>query len=363
MQNLVKQFSDTKNGANPGLVFLENNISSKKFKEFSKLALWQLVHRKKAKKFLVENNLDSFYLGNGQGLIGAIGAIGYEFNDHTMELLSYRRRSQFGKNRRISSENVKQMHNKTFPKTFNSYDIKKKRVLITPHGPDPVFYGIRGEDSKSLFSASKVIQPSEKLDGYMLFKSNQGTSDHLQNKIDVIQLQPYSSGTITGFVSREPQILKGGHVLFSVNVDGIHVNCAIYKPTGLTNTLLNLIKGDKVKIGGGVRKASKKHSRVINVEYLKVLRLEKNFSLVNPFCHKCSKKMKSKGKKQGFECVKCGKKSNSKKLLKIPRKIKKGLYIPIISAHRHLTRPIQRMGISNKDAKFDNSIPWVCKFN
>ena len=52
-----------------------------------------------------------------------------------------------------------------------------------------------------------------------------------------------------------------------------------------------------------------------------------------------NKKMKSKGTKQGFECVKCSNRSVSKSILEIPREIQCKLYLPSISAHRHLTRP------------------------
>ena len=144
IKNLVSKYSDTKNGANPGLVFFENDIIPSEFTKFSNLALWQLINRNNAKKFVKKNNLDFYYEGNGQGLIGAISAIGYDFSDHTLELLSYRKKSKFGKERIISAESVKKMQENTFPYTFNSFDTKKSRVLITPHGPDPVFYGVRG---------------------------------------------------------------------------------------------------------------------------------------------------------------------------------------------------------------------------
>ncbi len=68
--------------------------------------------------------------------------------------------------------------------------------------------------------------------------------------------------------------------------------------------------------------------------------------------------MKSKGKNQRFQCIKCGKKSNEKIIEHIPRKIKKQMYLPVISAQRHLTRPLQRLGVSNKHIIFDNSLPW-----
>ena len=89
IKNLVEKYSDTKNGANPGLVFFQNNEIPSSFQKFSKLALWKLIGRNEAKQFVSENNIESFYLGNGQGLVGAISAVGYEFSDHTFELLSY----------------------------------------------------------------------------------------------------------------------------------------------------------------------------------------------------------------------------------------------------------------------------------
>ncbi|MGD8708664.1 MAG: DUF1743 domain-containing protein, partial [Nitrosopumilaceae archaeon] len=105
IKNFVSKYSDTKNGANPGLVFYEQATIPSKFTEFSELALWQLINRNRAKKFASKNNLEIFYKGNGQGLVGAIGAIGYSFDDHTLELLSYRKPSKFGKERKISAQN------------------------------------------------------------------------------------------------------------------------------------------------------------------------------------------------------------------------------------------------------------------
>ena len=72
--------------------------------------------------------------------------------------------------------------------------------------------------------------------------------------------------------------------------------------------------------------------------------------------------MKSKGNKQGFECVKCSNRSVSKSILEIPRKIQCKLYLPSVSAHRHLTRPRQRIKKRNKDIQFKTSIPWMHVF-
>lgn len=358
IKNLVIKYSDIKNGANPGLIFYENENIPQEFTEFSNLALWQLINRNQAKKFAIKNNLEFFYLGNGQGLVGAIGAIGYQFDDHTLELLSYRKNSKFGKERKISIESVKTMQEKTSPYTFNSFDTKKGRILITPHGSDPVFYGIRGENIDSLLIATKILKPKEKLAGYMIFKSNQGTNDHLKNEIDTNNMKPYSSGKLTGVVSSVPKIIKGGHVFFTINSSSNEISCAVYKPTGITFVAKNLIKGDKICIGGGIKKATKKYPRTLNVEFIEIISLKQSFQKTNPTCIKCKKKMKSKGRNQAYQCIKCGLKSSSLEILKIPRKIEEKLYIPKISAHRHLTRPEQRFGIINKNSKFNESSSW-----
>jgi len=362
IKNLVEKYSDIKNGANPGLVFYESKEIPEQFTRFSKLALWQLINRNRAKKFATKNNIEFFYQGNGQGLVGAIGAIGYDFQDHTLELLSYRKNSNFGKERKLSAKSVKTMQEKTLPYTFNSFDNKKERVLITPHGPDPVFYGVRGENVTSLLRATKILETDEKLAGYMIFKSNQGTGDHLKNEFNITNIKPYASGKITGIISDEPKIVKGGHVFFSIISDGYELRCAVYKPTGISFVALSLIKGDKVCIGGGIRKASKNHPRILNLEFIDVISLEKNLIKSNPICKKCDKKMKSKGKNQGYQCIRCGKKLANKVILEIPRKIKKQLYIPNVSAHRHLSRPLQRIGRINKESKFDESASWFCVY-
>ncbi|MGH1568713.1 MAG: TiaS agmantine-binding domain-containing protein [Nitrosopumilus sp.] len=362
IKKLVTKYSDIKNGANPGLVFFESDSIPSEFTKFSKLALWQLINRNKAKIFAKNNNLEIHYQGNGQGLIGAIGAIGYDFDDHTLELLSYRKKPKFGKERKISTESVKDMQEKTSPNTFNSFDTKKGRILITPHGPDPVFYGVRGENVDSLVYATKILKTNEKLDGYMIFKSNQGTGDHLKNELTFENMKPYASGKITGIVSDLPKIVKGGHVFFKIISKNHEYRCAVYKPTGMTTIASNLLKGDKVCVGGGVRKSSKNFPRIINLEFLDVISLEKNTSLSNPKCKKCNKKMKSKGVDQGFQCIKCGAKASKKITIKNTRKIKNQLYLPQVSAHRHLSRPQQRIGTINKSTKFDSSLSWFCVY-
>ena len=359
----IKKYSAIKDGANPGLVFYEQKDIPENFAKFGRMALHRLVSRNEAKKFIQDSGLETYHLGNGQGLIGAIGAIGYNFRDHTFELISYRDNANLGKKREIFKDSVEKMQQLTFPKTFNSFDESKKRILIAPHGPDPVFFGIRGEDPDVVIKGASLVKSKEKFYGYMVFRSNQGTGDHLQNELDVKDLKPFSSGYITGKISEKPQTILGGHVFFSILTNGITVKCAVYKPTKLTTIAEKLMEGDLVKIGGGVRKSSKKHKQVLNVEFLEVLDLQKHVIMVNPICMKCNKHMKSKGKNQGYRCSKCGNTNLTKVKQEIPRQIQQQFYLPTVSAHRHLTRPIQRTGKINSKIEFNNSKRWFSKTN
>lgn len=355
VKRLVEKYADTENGANPGLVFFEGTIPES-LSRFGDLALWQLIRRSDAKRLAVKNGLDYSYHGNGQGLVGAIGAIGYDFGDHTLELLSYRKQANFGKKRLVSTQSVQQMHE--IPGTFNSYDAARRQVLITPHGPDPVFYGIRGEDVGSLLRAANMLKTDEKPDGYMIFMSNQGTGDHLRNTLDPANMKPYSSGMLMGTVQARPQIAVGGHVFFSVVSSRYEVRCAVYRPTGMSSVAARLIPGDKICVGGGIRKASKNFPRVLNVELFRILNLKENLVSSNPFCTECSKSMKSKGRGQGYMCVKCGKRSSQRRVITVPRNVKEHLYLPAVSAHRHLARPVQRIERRNLESKFKESLPW-----
>ena len=362
VKKFVKQYSDVKNGANPGLVFCQDENIPDDFSKLSSDAMWKLINRNSAKKILVKHNLDFFYLGNGQGLVGATSVIGYNFEDQTYELLTYRKSSHFGKKRSLDKSKVKQMQEKTYPNTFNSFDSKKNKILLMPHGPDPVFYGVRGENSKTLISASKMIQPKEKLAGHLIFKTNQGTGDHLKNEIDVNNFLPYTSGTLQGTVDSKPIVTKGGHVFFSIVSNSITIHCAVYKPTRITDIANELIVGDIIKVGGGIRKATKTLPRILNLEFIKILKLEKKSKLVNPFCQKCKKHMKSKGKNQGFQCVRCKNISTQKIRQYISRNLKKQIYIPDVSAHRHLTKPVQRMNKKPKPEKFNPNSSWITNF-
>ena len=164
-----------------------------------------------------------------------------------------------------------------------------------------------------------------------------------EHEIKLPDAKSFTSGHIRCKVSMKPQTIQGGHTLFVVDTeDGVSFPAAVYEPTGLATVASLLAVGDVIEIGCGVRKASSKHPRTFNVEYLKVLELADVFEIRNPVCSHCSKSMKSEGKGKGFQCKRCKQReprTMQKVKIKLPRKIKPELYVPLPKAHRHLTKP------------------------
>src|SRR3712207_9405570 len=68
--------------------------------------------------------------------------------------------------------------------------------------------------------------------------------------------------------------------------------------SGLANVAARLEKGDAIEIGVGVRKGTTKHTKILNVEYLNVIRLVSVYEILNPLCKMCGKRMKSEGRSE-----------------------------------------------------------------
>lgn len=348
VRHQVESNSAVGSGANPGIAFLEGRDVPLSIKHFSRIAMFDILSRQKAQKIAQESNVKYFTFGNGQGLVGSLAAIGCLLDgDHTFEAIAYRKQENCGKPRIVDESKVVQYSNETYPKTFNNYDFDHRRVLITPHGPDPVFCGIRGEDPETVVSCLSKIGPEEKLDGYMVYRSNQGTNMHLQNELRFDAIKAYTSGFLKCTVVSDPYTMQGGHVLFTVQNSGQIMLAAVYEPTGLVKVAMQLAREDIIEIGCGVRKATSKHPKALNIEYLSVFGLAPVYDIQNPGCKKCGKRMKSEGKGKGFQCDRCKYKDSAatKNMVPRARTLKEGLYIPTPKAHRHLTKPWQRYGL------------------
>ena len=347
----IENYSELENGANPGVVFYEGNDIGKDLISFSGSAMDTILSKQLAIKIASKNNMQFSIFGKGYGIVGALAATGCLLDsDHTFETIAYRSKENIGTNRKTDDFKVKKLNEQSYPYTYNNFDIKNNRILITPRGPDPVFCGIRGEDPfmTTLFLKNLCIE--EELDGYMIFRSNQGTNLHLVKENNGINIKPYTSGRITCQVVSTPSVINGGHVIFKIKDRfGIILPVAVYKPTGLTKIASMLIIGDRIEVGYGAHLKSN-NQFTLNLEYLIIKELARVYNIRNPTCEKCSKNMKSEGKNKGYQCYICKTRiRNSGKIMtEKDRKLKSGLYIPEPIAHRHLTKPSSRYGMEKR---------------
>ncbi len=367
--HFIKNYSDLENGANPGLAFYEENNIVNDLVSLSKNAMDKVLSKQLAEKIARRNNIQYHLFGKGYGLVGALAAIGCQLNnDHTYETIAYRKKENIGTIRKIDGCKVKKLDDESFPYTFNNFDYRKNRILIAPHGPDPVFCGIRGENPIITSLFVKNLQINEELDGYMVFRSNQGTNLHLTEERRLSKILPYTSGHINCQVITKPTIINGGHIIFYVKDDLNDIlPVAVYEPTQLTKVAVLLEIDDKIEIGYGAHIKSN-NLKTLNLEYLVIKELKEIFYYKNPLCEKCGKTTKSEGKNKGFQCTSCKikKRNESKTAIKKNRELICGLYIPDPIAHRHLTKPFFRY---KKERKYDEkhisyllkNIRWITK--
>ena len=359
-ESYVRKFA-TSPRANSGLVMYEGEKVPDGISSFSRRALYSVLGLKEVRALIETHDLSFLGLRSQQGLVGALAGVGNTLSgDHTYELIAYRK--ELNLPREIERSKIVEMNKATYPRTFSNLDSEYGRIMIAPHGPDPVLCGIRGESARDVLDAFKMIQPLENLSGWMIVRSNQGTGEHLNETIELERPKAYVSGRTKAVVTTRPRIEIGGHVFFAVrNRDG-EIECACYEPTAeFRKYAMELIPGDEIEVGGGVRKSTSKHPKVLNLEYFTVLRLAEKLKLTNPKCPKCRSGMKSEGRGQGFACEKCGfsNKDVQKVETKIKRKLEKRLYLPPVKAHRHLTKPLQRYSVGRKSVPVKLIEGWI----
>ncbi|MDA4128381.1 MAG: tRNA(Ile)(2)-agmatinylcytidine synthase [Thaumarchaeota archaeon] len=358
--SITARYSDVENGANTGVVMLEDLGKLPAFKRLYRVALSGLVNKTRAARLLSTNGVRSFTLGNGMGLVGASASLGFdETYDHTYEIISYRRSDNWGTRRRLSPESVSRMDSATFPHTYNNYDYEKKRPLIAPHGPDPVFAGIRGDSPESVLEAFSLLRYDEDIDGHMIYLSNQCTEAHLGSRLGW-PLKAYHAGWFQGEV-KSVTTEVGGHVFLELQRGQKRARAAVYKPTGdLYRVARRLAEGDRVMVAGGVRRPSTKHPRAINVETLIIQALVPLTVQSNPTCSVCGSGSKSEGAAKGFQCRKCGARMHAKKrMLELPRALAVGHYVSSPRANRHLTKPLIRYGMENPGKSSPLITGWI----
>jgi tRNA(Ile2)-agmatinylcytidine synthase len=335
-------------GTDPGIVFFGKQEIPEEFTVFSKRAETGIVTLKEALSIIKKFGAEAYGFNSRRGIIGALAAVGETLNcDHTYELIAYRTPQNWGTKRQVDAASIFEMDKQLAPYTFNNVDTEKRRVIITPRGPDPILFGIRGETPEVVKKAYGLVKPFEPVERWVIFRSNQGTDAHLQRVPALSLIKPYSSVIAKGVVSQNPRLVPLRHVIFAVRDDSAEVDCAAYEPTGdLRKIARELVIGDTLEVYGAARKATKSKPLTINLEKINVLSLAPKTLLENPLCPNCGKRLKSMGKNQGFRCEKCGGKFADlrKTELTTPRILKPGLYVTSSRSQRHLTKPPRRFG-------------------
>lgn len=318
---------------NPAFVILERRPPASLYWK----AVRDIVTRAEARRLLQGLGYVRAYK-NGRGIIGAGASVGWRPRDRTYEILAYRKRSSWGTQRTIDPESVRRM-DQAFPSTFNNYDYLNDKVVIAPHSPCPVLLGIRGEDPTELPAALHMVK-GEFPDRWLVFETNQGTDDHI--RWNDWSLKPSTATAVQGQVTKLPQTRSGGHVLFEVS-GRQRLTVAVYEPSKQFRDVARLLRpGDRVRLWGSVRD----EPRTLNLEKLQVLEVATVVRKVsNPRCPRCHKAMKSRGRDEGYRCMRCHARATAESaVLRFePRRVRAGLYEPPVSARRHLSKPVKRM--------------------
>jgi tRNA(Ile2)-agmatinylcytidine synthase len=339
-------------GTDPGIVFLSKKIVPKEVRNFAQKTIQSIVKMNDSLKLVRKISAEAVGYKSGRGIIGALAAVGETLEgDHTYELIAYRFPENRGTKRLVDATSVSAMDKKTVPLTFNNIDLETNRVLITPRGPDPVFFGIRGENPVIVKEAFDMVQCGEPIERWVIFRTNQGTNAHLRKINRINDIRPFHNVILRGTVVNEPKIVPRRHVIFSIKDDEATVDCAAYEPTGdLRKAAKQLMIGDKIEVSGAVRPAFETRPMTINLEKIRIIKLVLKVSSHNPKCPKCGKAMSSMGKAQGYRCEKC--RYRSKQLTKIgtaqERALKSKLYITSPHSQRHLTKPLRRYGMEKR---------------
>ncbi|MCL5876280.1 MAG: tRNA(Ile)(2)-agmatinylcytidine synthase [Candidatus Bathyarchaeota archaeon] len=335
-------------GTDPGIVLYKGAEIPAELTDFSKKAQTTIVTLKEAMALIRKVGAEALGYNTCRGIIGALAAIGETLqSDYTYELIAYRTPENLGTKRRVDEESIFEMDKQTQPFTFNNVDWEKKRVIITPRGPDPIFFGIRGETPQIVKQAFQLVKTLEPVERWVIFRSNQGTDAHLKPVEKLNQLEPYCSVIAKGTVFQNPRIVPVRHVIFPIKDETAQVDCAAYEPTGdLRKIARELLVDDEIEAYGAVHKATLSKPVTVNLEKIRILELAQQSKTQNPLCPNCQKRLKSMGRNQGFRCEKCGGKYPDLKKAEtpLPRMLKRGLYVTSTRSQRHLTKPLRRYG-------------------
>jgi tRNA(Ile2)-agmatinylcytidine synthase len=271
--------------------------------------------------------------GSDRGLIGAAAAVAWRGGHPTWELIAYRTAERWGRPREVDRSSV---HRATVahPGLFLCEDARTRRLLIAPHTPCPILFGLRGTAPDVPLAARRAVR-SEPVDRWVLFRTNQASGDHLVRRA-FSAWSPFTSGRWLGTVQTAPTVVAGGHVAFCVaDQDGAGIDCVAFEPTKtLPRVARFLAPGDRVRVWG-----SRGDDPVVRLEGIEVVHLARREGRRRaPRCPTCERSAESLGRLRGYRCARCRRRwpPEAARAPATPPEIGLGTYHPTPSARRHL---------------------------
>jgi len=320
---------------NPGMVIARE--VTPEMTGFYRRAVTEILEIGEAQELI--RDLDLWHRGfkKQRGLIGALAAVGADFPDHTYELIAYRQPRRWSAPRQIEPQSVWQADEDTYPHTWDTVDHANCRIVFAPHSPDPVLFGIRGDDPEAIFRAFDQIS-SEAPERVVLYLTNQGTDAHILTPKEDGEMIEDQSYRLRGTVAKMPRYIAGGHVFFTLNLGGASLDCAAFEPTkGFRKLVRSLMPGDEVEVYGALRGGT------VNLEKIEVLTLANRMTEEAPLCPVCGRRMKSAGRNQGYRCKRCKTRRDAPSRRQEIRDLETGLYEVPPCARRHLSKPLVRL--------------------
>lgn len=301
--------------------------------EFYRKAVREVVPVAAAREWLERAHATYRVSAGDRGLVGALAAVAWPGRRHTFELLSYRSPERIARPREVDGASVRRAQRQS-PDLFLCYDPRTRRLMVTPHTPCPILFGLRSLTARGALRARRGVR-SEPVDRWLLFVTNQGTGDHLVPRRPG-GVGPFTAARVSGWVGAPPTILPGGHVQFPLtDRRGETVDCLAFEPTKtLPGVARALTPGDRLRVWG-----SRQQDPVLRLEGIEVLAWSpRRGARLGPRCPRCERRAGSLGRLRGYRCPGCGRRwpPEAGRPERRPAPFPPGVFHPTPSARRHL---------------------------
>ena len=271
--------------------------------------------------------------GSRRGIVGAAAAAAWRGGHSTWELIAYRSPDRRQLPRVVDAASVRAARTE-HPDLFLCDDPRTRRLLVAPHTPCPILFGLRSTHPAAPLAARRTIR-SEPVDRWVLFRTNQASGDHLVRR-SVAEFTEFRSAVVDGTVGTAPELLAGGHVRFQVtDPAGTPLTCVAFEPTKtLPRVARTLLPGDRLRVWG-----SRTGDPTLHLEGIELVRLEPRMGPTRPpHCGTCRRPSHSLGRSRGYRCVGCHRRwpPEAASTTIRPPVYGVGVYHPTPSARRHL---------------------------